>query len=91
MIRGKVWMALAVAALFYPRAALVADTPGEVLAGFEDRVDAVFRAEAGKPLERAKKRPPLSKGRGPYVRAYSYSIVAFAARCLYLDERIDEA
>lgn len=65
--------------------------PEAVVAGFEQRVDAVFKAEAGKPLVRGKKLPPLGKGRGPYVREYSYSIMAFAARCLYLNERIDEA
>lgn len=32
-------------------------TPEAILAGFEKRVDAMFRAEAGKPLVRAKKRP----------------------------------
>jgi hypothetical protein len=68
-----------------------ARSPEDVLAGFRKRADAVIRAEAGKPLKRAKKNPPLSKGRGPYVRGYSYSIVAFAARCLYLNEMLDEA
>jgi len=63
----------------------------EVAAGFEERVDAVFRAESGKPLVRAKKREPLERGRGNYVRAYSYSMVGFAARCLYLGEMLDEA
>jgi len=66
-------------------------TPEEVIAGFEKRADAVIRAEAGKPLVRATKKPPLSAGRGDYVRGYSYSIVAFAARCLYLSEKNDEA
>ncbi|MEO0477105.1 MAG: hypothetical protein AAF085_14210, partial [Planctomycetota bacterium] len=66
-------------------------SPEEVLAGVGDRADVMFRAEAGKPLKRAKKQPPLSKGRGPYVRAYTFSIMAYAARCLYLNERLDEA
>ena len=66
-------------------------TPEAILAGFEKRVDAMFRAEAGKPLVRAKKRPPLAPERGKFVRSYSYSIVAFAARCLYLGEMLDEA
>lgn len=65
--------------------------PEAVLAGCDKRIDAIFKAEAGKPLKRAAKKPPLSKGRGPYIRAYSFSIVGFAARCLYLDEQIDEA
>ncbi|MEQ8849180.1 hypothetical protein [Botrimarina sp.] len=70
-----------------------ADTqsPEQVISGVGARADAIFLAEAGKPLQRARKQPPLSKTRGPYVRAYSYSIVAFAARCLYLGERVDEA
>ena len=39
-------------------------TPETVVAGFEQRVDAVFRADAGKPLKREKKKPPLAPGRG---------------------------
>lgn len=66
-------------------------SPEQVLAGVDARVDAIFQAEAGKPLVRAKKNPPLSKGRGPYVRGYSFSIMAYAARCLYLNEQIEEA
>lgn len=66
-------------------------SPEAVLAGVDGRVEAMFRAEAGKQLKRAKKRPPLSKGRGAYVRAYSYSMVAFAARCFHLNEMLEEA
>ena len=66
-------------------------TPEDVLAGVKERVDAYFRAESGKPLARAEKRPPLKPGRGNYVRSYSYSMVGFAARCLYLNEKLDEA
>ena len=66
-------------------------TPEAVVAGFEQRVDAMFRAESGKPLVRAKKQTPLDPGRGNYVRAYSYSMVGFAARCLYLNEMLEEA
>lgn len=66
-------------------------TPEVVLAGFEKRADAMFRAEAGKPLVRAEKRSPLGPGRADFVRSYSYSIMAFAARCLYLGEMLDEA
>ena len=36
-------------------------------------------------------KPPLGPGRGNYVRGYSYSIVGFAARCLYLNEMLEEA
>lgn len=66
-------------------------TPDQAGAGFEQRVDALFRAEAGQPLVRAKKQPPLRPGSGNYTRAYSYSIVWFAARSFYLNEQLDEA
>jgi hypothetical protein len=59
--------------------------------GFDQRAREAFEAERGKPLVRAKKRPPLRPGRGNYVRHYSYSIVEFATRCFLLDEQIDEA
>jgi hypothetical protein len=58
---------------------------------FKDRVDAMFQVEAGQPLKRAKKQPPLRPGSGNYTRAYSYSIVSYAARCFYLGEMLDEA
>jgi hypothetical protein len=65
--------------------------PDEVVAGFDSRVDRMFKAESGKPLVRAEKKPPLAPGRGNFVRAYSYSMVAYAARCLYLNESLDQA
>ncbi|MDP6522747.1 MAG: hypothetical protein QGH15_00875 [Kiritimatiellia bacterium] len=68
-----------------------AQTPEAVVAGFDRRVEQMFRAESGKPLVRARKQKPLSPGRGNYVRAYSYSMMGFAARCLYLGEMLDEA
>ena len=46
-------------------------TPEAVVAGFDQRVEAMYRAESGKPLLRAKKKKPLGRGRGNYVRAYS--------------------
>lgn len=61
------------------------------MSDFNKRVDQIFRDDAGKPLKRAEKKPPLRKGRGNYTRAYSYSIVGFAARCFYLGEQIEEA
>ncbi len=61
-------------------------TPEQVVAGFEQRVDAVFRAESGKPLVRAR----ISLGRAS-SREYSKSLMAFAARCFFLNEMIDEA
>ena len=65
--------------------------PEGIVAGTDERIEAIFRAQAGKPLKRASKKPPLSPGRGNYVRGYSFSIVGFAARCLHLDEQLDEA
>ena len=59
--------------------------------GFKERVNAMFQAEAGQPLKREAKKPPLRKGSGNYTRAYSYSIVGYAARCFYLGEMLDEA
>jgi hypothetical protein len=59
--------------------------------GFEERVNAAFEAERGKPLVRAKKQPPLEPGRGNYVRHYSWSLMDFATRALRFDEQIDQA
>ena len=65
--------------------------PQAVVDGFEERVKALFMMDAGKPLVRAKKQPPIKKGRQTYTRAYSYSIMAFAARCYVLGHMLDEA
>ena len=65
--------------------------PEGIVEGFDGRVEAMFREESGQPLVRAPKRKPLGPGRGNYVRAYSYSMIGFAARCLYLGEMLDEA
>lgn len=62
-----------------------------VVADIDGRVDEMFRAESGRPLVRADKQPPLSPGRGQFVRYYSWSLMAFAARCFYLDELLDQA
>ncbi|GAA5479415.1 hypothetical protein [Haloferula helveola] len=74
-------------------AGLVATTTAQETAPseFRERADGIFQAEAGKPLKRAAKKPPLGKDRGNYTRAYSFSIVQFAARCFFLDEMLDEA
>lgn len=66
-------------------------TPEQVIAGIDARNDQMFRAESGGPLVRAEIGKPLSPGRGNFSRHYSWSLVAFASRCLYLDEMIDEA
>ena len=84
MVAGLCWLAGA-------SSAIAAQSPEEIVAGFDKRVEAMFRAESGKPLVRAEKRKKLGPGRGNYVRAYSYSMVGFAARCLYLNEMLDEA
>lgn len=65
--------------------------PKKAVDGFEKRVEAIFQMDAGMPLVRAKKQPPIRKGRATYTRAYSYSIIAFAARCYVLNEKVDEA
>ena len=65
--------------------------PEPKVSGFEQRVTAHFEADSGKPLKRAAKQPPLRPGRGNYTRAYSNSIVGFAARCFHLGEMLDEA
>jgi len=68
-----------------------AASPEEAVAGFEERVKLMFSVESGKPLVRARKNPPLKPGRGNYVRHYSWSMMAFATRCFYLGEMLDEA
>lgn len=65
--------------------------PEAVVAGFDGRVDAMFRAESGKPLVRKKILPPMGKNRGNFSRHYSWSLIAYAARCLYLEEDLDQA
>ncbi len=65
--------------------------PVAAIAGCGKRIESIFSAESGKPLVRAKKEPPISKGRPAYTREYSYSIVAFAARCYHLGEMLGEA
>jgi len=66
-------------------------SPEAVVAEFDHRVDQMFRVESGKPLVRAKIGKPLSPGRGNFSRHYSWSLVAFASRCLYLGEMLDDA
>ena len=70
---------------------LLAESSKEILSGVNQRIDVLFKADAGNKLKRAKKLPPLKPGRGNYTRAYSYSIVGYAARCFYLNEMIKEA
>jgi hypothetical protein len=66
-------------------------TPEEVVAGFESRVAQLFSAQSGAPYKEVAIKPPLSAGRPVFSREYSRNIVAFAARCLYLNEMLKEA
>ena len=59
--------------------------------GFEARRDAVFASLAGKHIEVAERRPPLSAGRGAFARDFSYSIANFAMKAFWLDEFLEEA
>lgn len=56
----------------------------------ERRCDAFFRKQQGKPLVRS----PIRKdwnSRGDFTRHYNQSIVLFASRALYLNEKVGEA
>jgi hypothetical protein len=64
---------------------------GSIRRGFETRRDGLFQALKGKPFKPAAKAEPLSPGRPPYVRAYTFSVVDFAMRAMWLDEQNDEA
>ncbi len=59
--------------------------------GFDRRVADVFNQQQGKPLKRAKKRPPIKPNRADYVRGYSFSLVEFATKCMWLNAQVDEA
>lgn len=71
--------------------ALTDEQIAHVRDGCDARMRAAFESDRGKPLVRAKKRPPLRPGAGNYVRHYSFSIVEFATRCFVLNEQIAEA
>lgn len=59
--------------------------------GFDARRDALFEALRGKPFKPAEKAEPLAPGRPPYVRAYTFSVVDFAMRAMWLGEQNAEA
>jgi len=59
--------------------------------GFDPRAEAIFAAQRGQPLIRSEKKPPLGSGRAAFVRGYSFSLVEFAARCLWLNEFTEAA
>jgi hypothetical protein len=66
-------------------------SPEEIIAGFEKRVNALFQDESGLPLVRLEIGKPIQPGRGNFSRHYSWSLLAFASRCLFLNEMVDEA
>ena len=71
-------------------AGLTAAELAEVRAIGEQRCDAFFRGQAGKPLVRAAIKQDWNK-RGDYTRDYGHSIVVFAMRALHLNEQLPEA
>jgi hypothetical protein len=58
---------------------------------FDTRVFQAFTAQKGKPLKRARINPPLHPERPAYSRGYSFSLVTYATRCMWLNEQIDSA
>ncbi len=65
--------------------------PEAVVKAYPERVKAMFSADSGKPLVRKKILPPMGKNRGNFARHYSWSLVAYASRCFYLNEDLDKA
>ena len=57
MVAGLCWLAGA-------SSAIAAQSPEEIVAGFDKRVEAMFRAVSGKPLVRAEKQKPLDPRAG---------------------------
>jgi Bacterial Ig-like domain len=66
-------------------------TPEDLIAGTGVRIDQVFQAESGDPYSLAKVKASLDAGRPYYARAYSWSVVGYAARCFYLNESLAAA
>lgn len=63
----------------------------KIKAGFEQRRQQAFEMLKGKPLIVAKKQAPLEPGRTLFTRNFSYSLVDFAFKALWLNEQIQEA
>lgn len=81
-----------------PVSAAPAESPGlttdalvAIREGVAARAEAILGAQRGQPLVRAEKKPPLGTGRAAFVRAYSFSLVEFAARSLWWHESIEAA
>ncbi len=62
----------------------------QVADGFDQRREAIFNSDKGKPLVRGKIDYEWRK-RGDFTRHYGQSIVFYAMRCFYLNEQIDQA
>lgn len=58
---------------------------------YEKRRQEAFDALKGKPLSVSKISAPLEPGRTPFARNFSYSLVDFAFKALWLNEQIAEA
>lgn len=65
--------------------------PEQIIAGIDGRIDQVFQAESGDSFKLAKVQAPLDAGRPYYARAYSWSVVGYAARCFRLNESLPAA
>jgi len=68
-----------------------AQTPEELVAGIDARIDQVFQAQSGDPYSLVKVKPSLDTGRPYYARGYSWSVMGYAARCFYLNESLSAA
>jgi hypothetical protein len=66
-------------------------TPEQLIAGTGARVDQVFLAESGQPYTVVKVKASLDSGRPYFARAYSWSVVGYAARCFYLNQSLAAA
>lgn len=92
--RSRGWIGLA-AVLFLSGWGFLCDargaTPEELIAGIDARIDQVFEDTKGNPYTLVKVNPSLDVGRPYYARGYSWSVVGYAARCLYLNESLPAA
>ena len=59
--------------------------------GFDARRDAAIEGLRGRPYKPEAKREPLGPGRALYTRHFSYAILSFAFRAMWLDEQLDTA
>jgi hypothetical protein len=85
------WFILMVATVGIAGADDGKSNPEAVAAGFDQRRNALFRAESGQPLKRKNILPPMGKDRGNFARHYSWSLIGYAARCFHLNEDLEKA